>query len=148
MEARYGELADLASWMALVREVRWYFPGLETEDALAEHEKTVSKFMSQQRALCVKDAHAVVGVLLLSRNHNMICCLAVKPAYRRRGVASLLLETALNELDRDRDVVVTTFREGDDKGVAPRALYKGFGFVEGALVEEYGCPCQVFTLHR
>ena len=78
----------------------------------------------------------------------MICCLAVKPACRKRGIASLLLEKALSEPDCDRDVVVSTFREGDEKGVAPRALYKKFGFIEGELVEEFGYPNQVFVLKR
>lgn len=115
---------------------------------MEEHRQTVIKFMSQSRTLCVKEQDTVVGVLLFSRKHNMICCLAVKPAYRKRGIASLLLEKALRELDGDRDVVVSTFREGDEKGVAPRALYKKFGFVEGELTVEFGYPNQIFILKR
>lgn len=78
----------------------------------------------------------------------MICCLAVKPEFRNRGIASMLIKKAFNELDSDKDIVVSTFREGDDKGTAARAFYKKFGFVEGELIEEFGYPCQVFTLHR
>ena len=33
----------------------------------------------------------VVGVLLFSRNRNMICCLAVDPEYRQQGLASILM---------------------------------------------------------
>ena len=47
---------------------------------------------------------------------NMICCLAVDPAYRKRGIASLLLREALDKLDRDKDITVSTFRENDVKG--------------------------------
>ena len=47
--------------------------------------------MNDKRALCVKNEQDIVGVLLYSRKHNMICCLAVDPAYRKRGIASLLL---------------------------------------------------------
>lgn len=74
--------------------------------------------------------------------------MAVKPEYRNRGIASMLMKKALNELDSDKDVVVSTFREKDDKGTAARAFYKKFGFVESELIEEFGYPCQVFTLHR
>lgn len=40
-----------------------------------------------------------------------------------------------------------TFRENDDKGIAPRALYSKFGFQEGELTEEFGYPNQVFVLY-
>ena len=35
--------------------------------------------------------------------------------------------------------------EGDEKGTAPRALYKKYGFCEGELTEEFGYPNQVFV---
>ena len=57
------------------------------------------------------------------------------------------MDEAIDELDRTKDITVTTFREGDAKGTAPRALYKKFGFVEGELVMEFGYPNQVFILH-
>lgn len=148
MVVQFGKLSDLTSWMKLVKEVKWNFPGLETDEAFEEHQKTVLKFISQKRALCVKEQGEVVGGLLFSQKHNMICCMAVKPEYRNRGIASMLMKKALSKLDRDRDVVVSTFREGDDKGTAARAFYKKLGFVEGELIEEFGYPCQVFTLHR
>ena len=148
MNVQYGEPRDLPAWMVLVREVKGNFPGLETEAALTEHEKTVSKFMSERRALCVKDGDNLVGVLLFSRRRNMICCLAVRPEYRRRGVATRLMDKALSELDPRRDVTLTTFRAEDERGIAPRALYEKYGFTAGELTEEFGYPCQAFTLHR
>lgn len=76
----------------------------------------------------------------------MICCLAVTPEYRRNGIASALLEKALAELDRSKDITVTTFRDNDKKGIAPRALYKQFGFVEEKLLIENDYPVQRFVL--
>lgn len=146
MEVEYGSSRDIEAWMALVTEVRWNFPGLETKQALEEHRQTVLRFMREQRALSVKQKDQIVGILLLSKTHNMICCLAVAPAQRRKGIASTLLEKALSELDRSREITVTTFREGDEKGTAPRALYKRFGFTEGRLLEEFGYPVQEFVL--
>ena len=146
MKVECGISIDIESWMQLVQRVRWNFPGLETAVALDDHRKTVLRFMGENRALCVKDAEKVVAVLLLSKKHNMICCLAVAPEYRRNGIASALLEKALTELDSSRDITVTTFRDNDEKGSAPRALYKRFGFVEEKLMIEIDYPVQRFVL--
>lgn len=146
MEVLCGGRGDISSWMKLVRGVSPVFPGLETEEALEEHKNTVLRFMGEKRALCVKIHGEIAGVLLFSLKHNMICCLAVSSAHRKEGIASALLAAALERLDRSRNITVTTFREGDEKGVAARALYKKFGFEEGEFVEEFGYPNQVFIL--
>ena len=138
---------DIDSWMELVKNVRWNFPGLETEDALEEHRNTVLKFMRQKRAVCVKDENKIIGVLLFSYKYNMICCLAVSPNYRNQGIGSKLLVYALDKLDRTRIITVSTFREDDDKGMAPRALYKKYGFIADELIEELGYPNQKFILY-
>lgn len=143
---QYAKEQDLLSWMELVRAVRWNFPGLETEAAMEEYKATVLKFMKDNRALCVKDGAKVIGVLLFSKKHNMICCLAVSPEYRKQGIGSSLLTAALNDLDSTRDITVSTFREDDPKGVAPRAFYRKFGFVAGELARECDYPVQVFLL--
>ena len=147
MDILFGQSDDINSWMTLVRRVSWNFPGLETDKSIEEHEQTVLKFMSKRQALCMKKYNEVIGVLLFSRNRNMICCLAVAPEYRRCGIASKLLETALRELDRNRNITVSTFREDDEKGIAPRGLYKKFGFREDELIEEFGFPNQRFILY-
>ena len=130
MEVEFGKVSYIDSWMTLVRKVSWNFPGLETEEGIIDHRNTVLKFISKNQAICVRENNRVIGVLLFSRYHNMICCLAVDPDFRRQGIASMLLEKALQELDRNRDITVSTFREDDEKGRAPRALYKKFGFVK------------------
>lgn len=96
---------------AISEKVSWNFPGLDTEQSIDEHKIIVLKFMNDKRALCVKNEQDIVGVLLYSRKHNMICCLAVDPVYRKRGIASLLLKEALDKLDRDKDITVSTFRK-------------------------------------
>lgn len=147
MEVIYGVPAEINSWMNLVKSVSWNFPGLETQENLNEHKETVLRFMEKKQALCVKADKEIVGVILFSKGHNMICCLAVSPQYRGFGIASKLLEKALSKLNTDKDITVSTFRENDEKGIAPRALYKKFGFVEDELIEEFGYPNQKFVLH-
>lgn len=146
MEIGFGDSSNINSWMQLVRKVSWNFPGLETEDRIAEHEQTVLKFMAKKQALCVKNDDAIIGVLLFSRSKNMICCLAVDSEHRKQGLASNLLRKALEELDESREITVSTFRENDEKGIAPRALYRKFGFQEAELTEEFGYPNQIFVL--
>lgn len=147
MQVQFGKTSDIDEWMKLVEEMSWNFPGIETIEAINEHRQTVLRFISKEQALCVRKDTEVIGVLLFSRGHNMICCLGVSPQYRRCGIASKLLEKALENLDRTKDITVYTFREEDEKGIAPRALYKKFGFEEDDLIEEFGYPNQKFILH-
>ena len=102
MQLFYGVPEDIENWMSLVTRVRWNFPGLETQEKLDEHKATVLRFMGKRQAICVKEGNEIAGVMLFSRGHNMICCLAVSPDYRRRGVASMLMDEALRNLDRTK----------------------------------------------
>lgn len=147
MQVQFGKYNDIEEWMKLVEDISWNFPGLETQEKINEHKETVLKFMNKEQALCVKNGTEIIGVLLFSRGHNMICCLGVSPKYRRCGIATKLLEKALSELNRNKDIIVSTFRENDEKGVAPRAFYKKFGFVEDEYIEEFRYPNQKFVLH-
>ncbi len=147
MQVQFGKNSDIDEWMKLVEEISWNFPGLETKEKIDGHRETVLRFISKEQALCVKEDTKIIGVLLFSRGHNMICCLGVSPQYRRCGIASMLLGKALEQLDRTKDITVSTFREEDEKGTAPRALYKKFGFTEGELIEEFGYPNQTLILH-
>lgn len=146
MEISFGKPADIVPWMRLVKKVSPEFPGLETGESILEHEKTVLGFMNKNGALCVKSGGSIVGVLLFSRARNKLCFLAVDPEFRRQGAGTILVKRALDELDRSRDITVSTFRADDEKGAAPRALYFSFGFTEGELTEEFGYPNQVLVL--
>jgi ribosomal protein S18 acetylase RimI-like enzyme len=147
VQAEWGKSDDIDEWMKLIEAISWNFPGLETREQIDEHKKTVLRFIDKKQALCVKNGTEIIGVLLFSRRYNMICCLGVSPNYRRCGIATRLLEKAINELDRNIDITVSTFRENDVKGIAPRALYKSFGFIEDEYIEEFGYPNQKFVLH-
>ncbi len=147
MQLFYGVPEDIDKWMNIVTRIRWNFPGLETQEKLDEHRATVLRFMGKRQSICVKEENEIAGVMLFSRGHNMICCLAVSPKYRRRGVASMLMDEALNKLDRTKEISVSIFRADDEKGPAPRALYEKYGFIEDALIEELDYPNQKYVLH-
>lgn len=147
MQLFYGVPEDIEKWMSLVTRVRWNFPGLETQKKLNEHRATILKFMGKRQAICVKNENEIAGVMLFSRGHNMIRCLAVAPEYRCRGVASMLMDEALANLDKTKEISVSTFRADDEKGTAPRALYEKYDFVEDELIEEFDYPNQKYVLH-
>lgn len=147
MRLYYGIPEDIENWMKLVTQIRWNFPGLETQESLNEHKATVLKFMGKRQAICVKVSGEIVGIMLFSRGHNMICCLGVSPNWRRCGIASMLIDEALRNLDKTKEISVITFRADDEKGLAPRALYEKYGFIEDDLVETMGYPNQKYILH-
>ncbi|MNW58633.1 Acetyltransferase (GNAT) family protein [compost metagenome] len=145
---KFAGLEDLDSWMLMIESVRTNFPGLDTEELLESYKQTVIKNISRQTAICAKHANEIVGVLIFSYNAKCLSCMAVHPEHRRKGIATALMKDMLSLFPSDVDISVTTFRENDSKGIAPRPLYKKFGFVEDELVEEFNLPHQKFVLHR
>ena len=148
MEIGLGRAAEIDEWMGLVRRVRDNFPGLETEEALEAHRETVLAFMDENAAIRAKSGGRMVGILLFARAEQMLCFLAVDPACRRRHIAEQMVTYMLTFLDPQKEVVVTTYREGAPEGAAARAFYKRMGFAEGRLTEEFGSPVQEFVLKR
>lgn len=143
-----GTKQDIDSWMSLVEKVKDAFPGLETKEALNEHKNTVLDFMSRDSAICAKEQGEIVGTLLFSSENNEICFLAVDAEHRRQHVAEKMVSFMLTKMDSQRDVSVTTYRDGVPEGIAARAFYKRIGFTEGKLTEEFGSPVQEFILKR
>lgn len=142
----YGSAKDIDSWMRLVRRVSGSFPGLETEDALTDHRQTVLDFMDRQEAICARENSKIIGVLLFSKENNMVCFLAVEPAYRRRHIAEKMFRFLLPQLNAEQPITVTTYREGVPEGIAARAFYQKLGFVPGKLTVEFGSEVQEFVM--
>lgn len=148
MYIELGTASEIDAWMDLVRQVKDSFPGLETEEALMEHRTAVLDFMERKDALCAKIGDQIAGVLLFSREAPMLCFLAVDPKYRRQHIAEGMVTQMLSLVDPEKEVLVTTYREGDPEGVAARAFYRSLGFSEGALKEEFGSSVQEFVFRR
>ena len=134
-----GAKQDIDSWMNLVKKVKDSFPGLETEEALQEHKKTVLDFMERSSA---------IGTLLFSSENNTLCFLAVDSKYRRQHIAEKMVSYMLTKMDSLKDIYVTTYRDEVPEGAAARAFYKSIGFIEGKLTEEFGSPVQEFVFKR
>ncbi len=153
-DAICNEIIELAtersidSWMDLVNKVKGSFPGLETEEALDEHKKTVLDFMDKGSAICAKTGNKIVGTLLFSKEANMLCFLAVDPEYRRQHIAEKMFSYMLTFMDSEKDITVTTYRADVPEGIPARMFYKRMGFTEGKLTEEFSSPVQEFVLKR
>lgn len=135
--------ADIPEGLTMVNTVAADFPGLDIED----YTKTLQESIDCRTALCARLDGVIAGILLFSSNSRTLLCMAVHPQYRRRGVASALIAEMLRQMPNG-DICVTTFRENDPKGAAPRAIYQKFGFVPEALFTEFDYPVQRFVLHR
>ena len=148
MTIELGTEQDIDSWMNLVEKVKDAFPGLETKEALNEHKNTVLDFMGRSSAICAKEQGEIVGTLLFSSENNLLCFLAVDAEHRRQHIAEKMVSYMLTKMDPQRDISVTTYRDGVPEGTAARAFYKRLGFTEGKLMEEFGSPVQEFVLKR
>lgn len=140
----FATVDDIPEWMKLVDIVKENFPGLVKESYLT----TLRKNIARKTALCYKYNSIIAGILIFSTKQNCLSCIAVHPDCRRMGIASKLIDKMLVLLPPDEDITVTTFRECDTKGIAPRRLYKKFGFEEAELLTEFNYPVQKFVLHR
>ena len=131
---------DIPAWMALIDLVKENFPGLDMED----YQRTLEKNIAHGTALCAKSQGQVIGLLLYSISSGCLSCMAVHPLYRKMDVGAALVHMMIERFPEDSDITVTTFREGDPMGFAPRALYKKLGFKEAELTLEFGYPTQKF----
>jgi len=141
---QFAALEDVENWMNMVYAVKDNFPGLVIDD----YKKVLEDNIRRKTALCVKYDGRIVGVLLFSIQSKCLSCMAVHPLHRKKGIGSALVEKMISMFPSDIDIWVSTFREDDRLGDAPRALYKKFGFVEDGLTIEYGYPSQKFVLRR
>lgn len=145
-EIKLATMEDVDGWMALVEVVGEDFPGLVLED----YRQTLIKNIHRQSALCAKlnQCGEIAGVLLFSLNSGCLSCMAVHPEHRKQGIASMMIKEMLRAFQAGSKIEVTTFREGDPKGIAPRDLYQKTGFRPDILTEEFGYPVQKFVLHK
>lgn len=77
----------------------------------------------------------------------MLCSMGVHSDYRRIEIANKLIEKMLTCLSKDSETTIITFRTEDEKSIAPRALYKIFGFVESELCYKFDYLHQKFILN-
>lgn len=139
---RFAIKKDIPAWLELVNLVIDGFPNLNEEDYLIELKKAIS----EQRALILIDNEIAMAVMSINYQTGSIDFFGVHPLYRQCGISKLFLDKIMNELLINKDITVTTFREGDKADTGYRKAYKELGFIEAELLVEFGYPTQRFVL--
>lgn len=142
MLIRWANENDLPAWYALATEVSAIFQHPADMGAELASNKSGLGTISRFEILTAVDyiSENKMGFICLSKEKSSIAWFAVSEKYRGKGVGCRLLKTALRQLDTTKDISVNTFVDGYAPGMAARALYQKFGFVEKKVFEHDGLP--------
>lgn len=140
----FASLADIPRWMELVRLVIDGFPHLDEEPYI----QTLKERILTRQALILRDGGAAIGILLFSYQTGSIDFMGTHPLYRQKGVPKALLEKVMEELVMEKQISITTYRQGDRADTGHRKEIIGLGFAEGELLVEFGYPTQRFVLPK
>ncbi|MEM1486183.1 GNAT family N-acetyltransferase [Oscillospiraceae bacterium PP1C4] len=143
-EITFAAEEDIPSWMDLVRLVIDGFPYLSEE----EHIEVLRQNIAERRALIMKESDIAIGIMMICYTTGSIDFLGVHPLYRKQGIAREFLDKAINELLKNKNITITTFREGDKADTGHRRALKELGFAEAELLTEFGYPTQAMVLSK
>lgn len=135
---------DIPSWIDLVHLVIDGFPYLQEEEYILE----LKQYIKSKQALITKDSNVAVGIMLFSYETGSIDFMGTHPLYRKKGVPKAFLDKMLGEIMREKEISITTYREGDKADTGHRKLIQELGFAEAELLMEFGYPTQRFILPK
>lgn len=139
---RFATTTDIPACLELAYLVIDGFPNLNENEYLTELERGIL----EQRVLILTDNTIAIALMSINYHTGSIDFFGVHPLYRKCGIAKLFLDKVMNELLVDKDISVTTFREGDKADTGYRKTYKELGFAEAELLVEFGYPTQKLVL--
>jgi ribosomal protein S18 acetylase RimI-like enzyme len=131
MIIRFAEENELEKWKILAKDVAEIF-GNPTMDTDVEFINYAKRKINQKEALIAVDDmnKEFFGFIGFSKHFNRITWFGVLEKYRNKGIGSKLLEIALKELDKTKEITVETYRENYIPGQPARFVYKKYGFIE------------------
>lgn len=138
----YVTRENISAWMGLVALVIDGFPCLNED----RHREGLRGYIERREALLMWDREVAVGGAAFSRQRGSIDFLGVHPQYRLHGIGKALLDFILCHMPVDREISITTFREGDRADTGQREAYTCLGFAEAELMTEFGYPVQRLIL--
>ena len=137
-----AKLSDIPLWLDLVNLIIDGFPNLKEKEYL----EILKKAIIEKQALILKDRGFAIAVMIICFETNSIDFFGVHPLYRKLGIEKLFLDKLMNEILIDKEISITTFREGDKADPGYRKVYKELGFAQAELLIEFGYPTQKFIL--
>ncbi len=140
----YATQDDIPCWMNLVRLVIDGFPHLHED----EHIGVLKQRIQTKEALIMKDGDAAIGIMLFSHKTGGIDFMGTHPLYRQKGMPKAFLDRVMEELLSDKEISITTYRDGDKADTGHRKQIMELGFAEAELLVEFGYPTQRFVLPR
>jgi len=140
----YASENDIPCWMNLVRLAIDGFPHLHED----EHIQTLQQRIKAKQALILKDGEIAVGIMLFSYKNGSIDFMGTHPLYKRQGIPRALLHKVAGELLKEKEISITTYREGDKADTGQRKEIIELGFAEAELLVEFGYPTQRFVLPK
>lgn len=143
-EIHFAKEADIPLWMDLVCLVIDGFPHLEEN----EHLTVLKRYIAGKSALIMTEGDICIGGMMINYETGSIDFLAVHPLYRKQGISQDLLNVALTELQKNKEISITTFREGDKADTGYRKALMELGFAEAELLTEFGYPTQRMVLAK
>lgn len=143
-EILFATKADIPLWMDLVRLVIDGFPNLKEN----KHIKVLKHYITEKRAFIMKEGFIAIGIMMISYKTGSIDFLGVHPLYRKQGLIQLFLDKVIYEFLKNKQISITTFREGDKADTGYRKTLKKLGFAEAELLTEFGYPTQKMILQK
>lgn len=124
---------DIKEWVKLAFEVEYLFGPMVDDPSFI---KALEKNINQGTAFCVRENNGLPGSNLLGgvlfSSSNAPCYkigwLSVSSQSRGKGVATVLLNHILSQVQPPSEVSVITFGDDIPDGQAARRLYQKFGF--------------------
>ena len=136
--------SDIPCWMDLVRLVIDGFPYLHED----EYIQILKNRIHTKQALILKDDKIAIGIMLFSYETGSIDFMGSHPLYRNKGIPKAFLNKVMGELLKEKEISITTYREGDKADTGHRKEIKKLGFAEAELLVEFGYPTQRFILQK
>ncbi len=130
MLSEISTIEDFDQWIRLAREVEPLFGPMVEDPGFREG---LRRALADRNALCVRRTGCeagrnIQGGIVVSPKDNEVLWFAVAEASRSQGVGKVLLDSAIQRLDPERPMIVTTFDRSVEAGLPARRLYRRHGF--------------------
>lgn len=138
----FADELDITSLIDLIHLSIDGFPNLVEE----EYINALKICIKEKRVLILKHNNIIIAAMAFQYDTGSIESFAVHPLYRNHDITKIFLDKLMNDILKNNEISITTYREGDKADTGYRKAYKELGFAEAELLIEFGYPTQKFVL--